>query len=66
MTILNQIESSIIVGGDQKMAYSFDINTHELIDVWAIGAIITAVACVSLEDGGFIVACGTSEGKIAI
>jgi hypothetical protein len=37
-----------------------------MIDVWAVGATITAISCLSLEDGGFIIALGTSDGKIAI
>jgi WD40 repeat protein len=46
--------------------YSYDVNSKELIDVWVVGLTITAIACISLEDGGFIAAVGTDEGKIAI
>jgi len=56
----------VLVGGDAKMVFTYDINTHEMIDVWAIGATITALTCLSLEDGGFIVAVGTNDGKVAI
>jgi len=48
------------------MVFTYDINTHEMIDVWSIGATITALTCLSLEDGGFIVAVGTNDGKVAI
>lgn len=48
------------------MVYTYDINTHEMIDVWAIGATITALTSISLEDGGFIVAVGTNDGNIAV
>jgi WD40 repeat protein len=55
-----------MVGGDNKMVYTYDINTHEMIDVWSIGSTITSITCLSLEDGGFIIAVGTNDGKVAI
>lgn len=45
---------------------TYDIGTHELIDVWAAGSKITAVATLSLEEGGFILAIGTANGHIKI
>jgi WD40 repeat protein len=66
MGVLNQIESVFMIGGDSNVVYSYDVNTRELIDVWCVGSRITSIASISLEDGGFIVAAGTEEGKIAI
>ncbi len=46
---------------------SYDLSTHDMIDVWNVGARISALACLSLEDGGsFIVAAGTNEGNLII
>lgn len=45
---------------------TYDIETHELIDVWAVGSKITAVATLSLEEGGFILAIGTNNGHLKI
>ena len=66
MGILNQMESVFMIGGESWCVYSYDVNSKELIDVWVVGLSITAIAWISLEDGGFIVAVGTEEGKIAI
>jgi WD40 repeat protein len=43
---------------------SFDIATHELIDVWAVGNKISAIATLSMEEGGFIVVVGTQNGNL--
>ena len=46
---------------------SYDLATHDMIDVWNVGARVTALACLSLEEGGsFIVAAGTNEGNLII
>ena len=37
LTILTQTEQTIMVGGDNGVVSSFDISTHELIDVWNVG-----------------------------
>jgi hypothetical protein len=58
-SILNQIEKTIMVAGDDGIVLSFDMATHELVDVWQVGAKITALSSLSLEEGGFIVAAGT-------
>lgn len=56
----------MIVAGDNGIVCSYDLATHELIDVWSVGARITALSCLSLEDGGFIVAAGTNDGNLII
>lgn len=66
MVILNQVEKTVIIGGDDGIVTSYDLSTHELIDVWAVGTKISALACLSLEEGGFILAAGTSEGNTII
>jgi len=55
-----------MIAGDDGLVTSFDIATHEMIDVWSVGAKVTALASLSLEEGGFIVAAGTSEGNLII
>ena len=55
-----------MVAGDDGMVLSFDMATHELIDVWQVGAKVTALSSLSLEEGGFIVAAGTSDGNLII
>lgn len=55
-----------MIGGDDGLITSYDVGTHELTDVWAVGAKITALATLSLEEGGFIIAAGTSVGNLII
>lgn len=67
MCVLNQIEKTVMVGGDMGVVCSYDLATHDLIDVWNVGARVSALACLSLEEGGsFIVAAGTNEGNLII
>ena len=40
------------------------MQTHELIDVWVVGNKISAIAALSLEEGGFIVAVGCHNGSL--
>lgn len=37
-----------------------------MIDEWAIGQKVTALASLSLEEGGFIIAVGTCEGNLIL
>jgi len=37
-----------VIGGDDGLVTCYDIATHELIDVWALGANVTALATLSL------------------
>lgn len=37
LTILSQTEQTIMMGGDNGVVSSFDIQTHELIDIWSVG-----------------------------
>ena len=66
LTILNQIERSIMIAGDTGVVLTFDMATKELIDAWHVGAKVTAIASLSLEEGGFVVAAGTVEGNLII
>ena len=66
MTVLSQTEQTIMMGGDNGVIASFDIATHELISLWNVGQPVSSIACLSLEEGGFVVAVGTEEGKIVI
>lgn len=54
-----------MIGGDDGIVTSYDIATHQLIDVWPVGAKITALACLATDDG-FLTALGTSGGNIVI
>ena len=66
MTILNQLEKSVMIAGDYGVVLTFDMATKELIDVWQVGSKVTALASLSLEEGGFVVAAGTIEGNLII
>ena len=66
LSILNQLERTVMIAGDEGVVLSFDIATHELIDVWHVGTKIAALASLSLEEGGFVVAAGTQEGNLII
>ena len=38
-----------------------------MVDVWSVGAAITALAATSLDDGGkFLIAAGTDTGRIVL
>ena len=54
----------MLVGGDDGQVMTFDMQTHELIDVWVVGNKISAIAALSLEEGGFIVAVGCHNGSL--
>ena len=66
LTILNQSEKTVMIAGDDGIVSSFDLATHELIDVWSVGTKVSAIATLSLEEGGFIIAVGTTEGNTII
>ena len=55
-----------MLAGDTGVVLTFDMATKELIDVWQVGARITALSSLSLEEGGFVVAAGTNEGNLII
>ena len=65
MSILDQTEQQVIIGGDDGLLLTFDIATHTLVDLWAVGAKITAIASLSLEEG-FMTAVGTVNGHMLI
>lgn len=45
------------------MVCSYHLESHELIDVWSVGAAVTALDSLALDDGGvFVIAVGTEEG----
>ena len=51
--------------GDAGLVCTFDIATHTMIDLWAVGAKITAIATLTLEEG-FLTAVGTVNGHVII
>jgi hypothetical protein len=38
-----------MMGGDNGVVASFDINSHELIDIWNVGETVASIACLTLE-----------------
>ena len=66
MTVLHQDATTIIIAGDDGNVTSYDNATHELIDVWTVGSKLTALASFGLEQGGYIIAVGTSVGNLII
>ena len=63
---MHQIEKTIMIAGDDGIVNSFDMATHELVDIWQVGAKVTSLSSLSLEEGGFIVAAGTVDGNLII
>lgn len=63
---MSQIEQTILIGGDNGIVSSFDISTHELIDIWNVGETISSLGCLTLDEGGFVIAAGTESGKVVI
>jgi len=55
-----------MIAGETGIVCSYDMATHEMIDVWNVGIANTALACLSLEEGGFIVAAGTERGNLIL
>jgi len=55
-----------MIAGDNGIVLTLDMATKELIDVWNVGTKVTALASLSLEEGGFVVAAGTLEGNLII
>ena len=60
------MENVFMISSDSNCVCSYDVNSKELIDVWVVGLTITAITCISLEDGKFIAAVGTDAGYIVI
>lgn len=55
-----------MIAGENGVVLTFDMATKELIDVWQVGAKVNALASLSLEEGGFVVAAGTVDGNLII
>ena len=51
-------------GGELGVVYSYDITTKMLVDVWTVGAPITALDARSLEIGINIVIAATEKGTL--
>ena len=64
--MVNQIEETVLIGGDSGQVLTYDLQSRELIDIWGVGQKITALASLSLEEGGFIIAAGTVSGSVFI
>lgn len=66
LTVLNQVEQTIMLGGENGIVTAYDIASHELIDIWNVGEPVTSLSTLTLEEGGFVVAAGTETGKVVI
>lgn len=53
-----------MIGGDEGLLCSYDMTTHNLVDVFEASAKITAVAVFNTDDSSFITAIGTSSGNV--
>jgi len=66
MSVLCKVESAIIIAGENGQVCTYDTITHELIDVWHIGASIASLATLELEEGGYVLAAGTDDGNVIL
>ena len=66
MCFLNQVETAVIIAGDEGIVSTFDVESHELIDTWNVGTRVSALAALSVDEGGFIIAVGTVSGSVII
>lgn len=63
-TILTAMEQTLIVGGENGLVLSYDISTHELIDIWDVGVSVSSLASLKMDNGAFVLAAGTDDGHI--
>ena len=56
----------MIIGGDNNLVLSYDISTHELIDIWDVQMPVSALATYDLKGGNFVMAAGTDKGQIVL
>ena len=49
LALLNTTELVAFMGGEDGIICSYHLETHEIIDVWSVGATITALDCLSLD-----------------
>lgn len=54
------------MGGDDGIVSSYDLLTHELIDIWNVGQTIISLDSTSLDEGGYALAAGTEYGSVVI
>ena len=66
MCILNQTDKMIMLGSDNGIVQTFDMQTHELVDVWVIDRKVTALACYPVAENKFMTAMGTDQGNLNI
>lgn len=66
MCLINQEPPAVIVAGENGIIQTFDINDHELLDLWQVSADVTALDALAIEEGGFIIAAGTATGNVII
>ena len=57
-------DTIIYASGDAAIVYAFSVENHDIVDVWGHSENITAMDCVSFEDGGTAFAFGSVSGKI--
>ena len=55
-----------MIGGDNGLVLSYDISTHELVDIWDVQVSVSSLAALPLDDNGFVLAAGTDDGQIVL
>ena len=66
ISILNEVENTLIFGGDNQIATIININTNEPCDYINVGKKITAIDTVCMKEHGFVTAIGCSSGEVFI
>lgn len=59
-------ERLIYIGGKDRCIYVFEVQTHELIDIWRVNDPISSMHTLNYEDGGNCFAIGCEGGKILV
>ena len=65
-SVINEVDSTLIYGGDNQIATLINLNTNEPSDVINVGKKITSIDTVCMKENGFVTAIGCSSGEVFI
>ncbi|EGR31153.1 hypothetical protein IMG5_116830 [Ichthyophthirius multifiliis] len=59
-------EKILYVAGNERIVYSFSLESHEIMDMWSYPYQISTIDCINSEKHGNIFAIGFEEGQVCI